>query len=69
MYAALRSHGVHRIYGAVHASVSVLSLPGGLTVWCRGGVFTWRGDSGDLVMFPAHEVQEVLRCLLAALNG
>ncbi|WP_232524331.1 hypothetical protein [Nocardiopsis gilva] len=34
------------MFGAVDARVSVVSLPGRITVWVRGGTFTWRDADG-----------------------
>ncbi|WP_147281049.1 hypothetical protein [Marinitenerispora sediminis] len=59
---------MHRIYGAVHVSVSVLSLPSGITVWCRSGVFEWSSVGGGRTVVPAADVQEVVRLLLATLH-
>ncbi|WP_239648628.1 hypothetical protein [Nocardiopsis chromatogenes] len=46
LFAALRAAGVGRVFGSVDARVSVVSLPGGITVWVRGGAFCWRGADG-----------------------
>ncbi|WP_017624712.1 hypothetical protein [Nocardiopsis chromatogenes] len=46
LFAAVQAAGVHRVFGSADARVSVVSLPGGITVWVRGGAFFWRGADG-----------------------
>jgi hypothetical protein len=65
LFAELRRRGLVRVYGAVHAKVSVLSLPGGVTVWCRGGALTWRGRDGREVVWAAGDAVGAASLLLA----
>src|SRR5690625_2442880 len=46
LFGELRRLGMRRVYGVADAKVSVVSLPGGVTVWVRGGAFTWRDTAG-----------------------
>ena len=63
LYRALVARGVQRVYGMVDARVSVVSLPG-VTVWCRGGVLSWRDELGRCVQIFATEVEHAVRLLL-----
>ncbi len=64
LLAALRTAGVGRVFGAADARVSVVSLPGGVTVWVRGGAFCWRGADGAQCTHPWADAQGAARRLV-----
>lgn len=54
--AALRDHGVARMYGAASLAVGVLSIEPGLTIWCDGTRLCWTRD-GQRAIWPASDPQ------------
>ncbi|WP_017559351.1 hypothetical protein [Nocardiopsis baichengensis] len=60
----MRAAGVGRVFGSVDARVSVVSLPGGITVWVRGGAFCWRGADGAQRTHPWADAQGAARRLV-----
>ena len=68
LFVAVRRAGLGRVYGAVDHRVSVVSLPGGVTVWVRRGNYEWRID-GVLYRHPwedaAGATQRIARELTA----
>lgn len=69
LYRELRRLGLRRVYGSADPKVSVLSLPGGVTVWVRGGVFTWRDAEGRTVWWSADDAVGAARRLLAEVQA
>ncbi|PSK96124.1 hypothetical protein CLV63_1126 [Murinocardiopsis flavida] len=65
LFAALRRAGAVRVYGAVHATVAVVSLPGA-TVWCRAGELSWTERGGAAVRLGSADIDRAVRLLLGA---
>jgi len=53
--AALRSRGFTRLYGGGGARYGVLSVTGGLTIWCDGRALTWQRPDGRQAAWPATD--------------
>ena len=52
--AALRAHGLTRLYGAACARIGVLSVAYQVTAWCDGHTLTWR-HHGEEITWPAAD--------------
>ncbi|WP_461002314.1 hypothetical protein [Streptomonospora sediminis] len=64
MFDELRRLGMARVYGSADPKMSVLSLPGGVTVWVVAGAFTWRDAVGRAVWWEADDVAGAARRLV-----
>ncbi|HEY1920797.1 MAG TPA: hypothetical protein VGH27_34945 [Streptosporangiaceae bacterium] len=52
----LRAQGLSHLYWSACAMLAVLSVSGGLTVWCDGVHLCWRRD-GTTTRWPAEDTE------------
>ncbi|GAA1897530.1 ATP-binding protein [Actinomadura bangladeshensis] len=59
LHALLLQRGVHDLEPGDELGVSVMTGPGGLTVWCESATFRWSAPSGESGKLPVADITEV----------